>query len=274
MSTIIRSLIGILALVLLTSVVNAQTPDSPYAGSSYTYKVKVDDKTNTITWSVFDGATELTAGTDYTITTVFTNDGTNDWSEATIVWGAGLSVKTYTIQYSEEANSCITLRNLDVMLKANNTFDVAIAAQNASDCNALHDEASVLNDDATTDVRFTVTMSKDINWNIDSWKYKFTVTPSYTTGGTPPTIGNVWVAGSPVSAVAGKYADTGVAGTTLTREIVVRVIGNANKEINVALTLSDAFAVNGTVETAKGGSGANSASTIIKSIPAASAITF
>jgi hypothetical protein len=269
MKKTLKSLIGLLALVLLTSVVNAQTADKPYAGATYKYKVQADDLTNAITWAVYDGNTPLPIS-DYTIT--FAVDGV--FSVATITWGLGLTAdNTYTIKYTEEDKTtlCITVRDLDVVYKANNSFDATIAATNASDCNALNNTVSELNDEATTTVSFTVSMKKDDAWTINSWKYKFAVS---LTGSGTHSVSDVRIVGiGGVTELGGKYADSGIT-AGVTRTIEVDVLGNANHAITVALQLSDAFAVNGLVNTAETvGGDTNDASTIIDALPAASAIT-
>ncbi|MPQ47601.1 hypothetical protein GCQ56_11365 [Marinifilum sp. N1E240] len=269
MKTLLKSLIGLFSLVLFTNVALAQTADKPLAGATYTYRVQAEDIDNTITWSVYDGTTALTAGTHYTITV--NKVGVN--SEAKITWGLGLVAEhTYTIQYTEEANSCTTVRTLDVVYKTNNSFDVTIAEGNSTQCNALHDLVSNLNDNATTTVTFDVSMTKDAAWTIDTWEYKFAVN---LTGAGSPSVSAVRIGASTLTESGGKYADLGVS-VGDTRTIEVDVTGNANEQVTVELVLSEAFAVNGVTKTAEGtpDTNTNTASTIVKALPAASGITF
>jgi len=280
MKNSMRYLLGVFALVLITNFASAQSEFAPVAGSTFTYKVDVDDNNNNVTWAIKKDGTALTAGvdfsnaaTDYIITTETATTGEVGFAKATITWGPNLGEGTYVLEFTEIGGSCTTVRTADVILTANTSFDLTAAATETSACNSLNNTASILDQDATTEIQFTVDMEKAASWSIESWKYKFALTPTYADASMPaPSITSVTIDGNPKNATDGKYEDATIPEGTTQRTITVKITGNANKTINVAFAVSEAFAVNGITDTAEGGSDTNNATTSITKLPGSSAI--
>ncbi len=266
--------------MLITNMTFAQSEFAPISGSTFTYKVAVDDNTNTVNWAIKKDGTALTVLTDfsssgdgYIITTEAAAAGEVGYAKATITWGPALAAGTYVLEFSEVSSSCTTFRTADVALTANTSFDLTAAASNATACNALHNLVSVLDASATTQISFTVDMAKAASWTIDSWKYMFTITPTYADASTPaPSIVDVTIGGTTKTATGGFYSDELIPQATTQRTILVNIAGNANKTINIAFAVSSGFAVNGVSTTAEGGSNTNAATTSITKLPSSSAI--
>lgn len=256
MKIILRSLMGLIALVLFANVVNAQyvandpTPlgdgDNPYVGTKYTYEVTPDG--GTVEWLVFDdnGMLNPTDGAKFTF-----DGGVNNTASVAITWN---TEGTYYLTYKETLNGCSTYRGVVVIATAND-FYLTLAADseacNSEQNNVLDWTTYETKDDVKTKLTYQVAMNKNAGFDIDTWE--FTGTFSFSPGS-----GLSIDAATDVVVIDGTKTAGGSNGTfsvsaneanTLVT-IEVSVSGKVTDGGDVILTLSNGAAVIGSLNVA------------------------
>ena len=184
------------AFMLLAIGAKAQGGLAPFAGSTHEYSVTPESGSNTLLWSVLEGAD----GTEYDI-----NSGAAT-ATLNITWN---TAGTYTLQFSETdpTTLCATVKQVTVEVGAN-TFDVSVSDPLAI-CNAADGVVNYVGTDATTSVSFTVDMTTaNVGFSPD-WEIDFTLTPGTGT----PSISNVTASSGTLSGT-GPYNLTGLTSTS------------------------------------------------------------
>jgi len=285
MKTTLRSLIGVLALVLLASVASAQyvandgdkgDGDNPYIGTPYAYTVTPG--AGSIEWLVYTnndltGLVTAGAGT-YTISDP-------NVANPTITWNAAAGT-TYYLTYKETLNSCSTYRGVVVILETN-TFNIAMDADVAAVCNVK--EGDVLNwdnydqagEEVKTSVDYVVNMTKDGSFSIDSWEFKGTL--SLPGDLAVANSGDITISGSGTLTVLGgvdnkEFTITGIPAGETSVTISVDISSLVSNGGVAPLGISLGKAIKGVVETASVATGNQSQSNTLKALPAASNISF
>lgn len=272
MKNSMRYLLGVFALVLMTNFANAQyvansvaslgDGDNPYVGTAYTYTVTSDG--GTIEWLVYDDSAMVTASatSDYSLT-----NGTT--ASATITWN---TAGTYYLTYKETLNSCSTYRGV-VVVVTDNSFQLDLAADGSA-CNS--EEGNVLDwttyetkSDVTTPLTFTVTMSKDATFSIDSWQFDgaFSLPTGITTGSITASAGTI-------SVTDDTFSLTDIGSTVTSVEITFNASGLVTAGGGITLTASNGAAISGSVTTDDNAAGDLTQVITLNPLPGASNISF
>jgi hypothetical protein len=266
-----RYLLGVFALVLIANFASAQyvdnsstslgDGDNPYVGTEYTYAVSSDG--GTMEWLVYDDSSMTTASASsaYSLT-----NGTT--ASATITWN---TAGTYYLTYKEtSADGCSTYRGV-VVVVTENSFQLDLAADSDA-CNS--EEGNVLDwttyetkSDVTTPLTFTVNMTKDDSFSIDSWQFEGTF--SLPTGISTSTI----TASEGAIVVSGDtFTLTGLTSESVT--ITYTASGLVTAGGDITLTASNGAAISGTVTTDDNGTGDLAQIITLNPLPGATNISF
>lgn len=214
-------LTAIAAIMLTSEVSRAQGGLTPLVGSTHNYTITPENTSNTLTWSVVEGA-GYTINSQSVVTTT---------SVANITWTAA---GTYHLQFAEtNGTSCITLKEVTVTVSAN-TFDVSVTAA-AAFCNTADGQINYAGTDATTPITFTVNMTTGTTFS-PNWEIKFTLNPG------TATLANITESDGTLTESAGVYTLTAIPSTTGNKTITITMdaTGNIFTVQNVLLTITSA----------------------------------
>jgi len=258
--SIIKSM-TMLALMLVSVGAWAQTGTTPLVNSTHTYSVTAGNASNTLAWTVTTG----TVGVDYSFTTA------TDGQSVGVKW---LKAGSYTLQFSETASSCTTVRTIPITVSAN-TFDV-YASATSPQCNGSENVANVTGDGSTTIV-FTINMATGItSWN-PNWHFTYDLSADLVADPSAKIVSTQVGAGAATTVNATTYSGnsgtiSGGSNGVATVDITVVVSGDVNTAQNVTLSLS-----NGVEEQfstpALGTTASQSVTQVINPLPATSTIT-
>jgi hypothetical protein len=275
MKTIFRHFLTVIALVFTMISVKAQyvandpsslgDGDNPYLGTAYTYTVVRGDAGSTIEWIVYDDAwmTTLTAAAKYTISATNVVNPTITWNIA----------GTYYLTYKETLNGCDTYRGV-VVVAAANSFQIDLVAD-ASTCNI--EEGNVLDwddydgdvsgEEVVTPLAFTVGMTKEAAFSIDSWQFNgaFTVPAGISASSITASEGTINVTGN-------TFTLTGLTSANVT--ITYNASGLVTAGGDVILTASNGAAISGSITTDDNGSGDLDQKITLNPLPGSSNISF
>lgn len=173
--SIIKS-ITMLALILVSVGVWAQdAPMTPYQGSTHSYKVAVENASNTLTWEICAGSTwtgtalasNATSGAILDLTGVAANP-----SVIGITYGTALAPGDYTIRFTEDDGTCKSYRTLTVTVGTNN-YNLAVSNP-TDDCAdpSVNGTVTTSSNPGTTVRTFTVTNADS---NVSPWSYTVNV---------------------------------------------------------------------------------------------------
>lgn len=213
-------LIAFAAIMLLSFWAKAQGGLAPFVGSTHVYTVTPESGSNTLAWTVLEGAD----GAEYDIIS-----GAETGS-VTIKWNiAG----TYTVQFTETivATGCATVKTATVVVSAN-TFDVTASAA-AAFCNAADGQVNYAGTDATTAIAFTVDMTTANMLFNPNWEITFTLNPGTASLGTVTATGGTLSGTGPYTLTA--IPSTGGNGTV---DITMDVTGGIYAVQTVELTIT------------------------------------
>jgi hypothetical protein len=242
-------LMVLLATMMLSMGVKAQTGLTPLLNSTHTYTVTPGNGGNTFAWSIVEGV----SGTDYTLT------GASGLT-ATVIWK---KTGTYTLQFRETAatTGCITLISKSITVSAN-TFDVTTPSTLAGICNAASGVANYSTTSVATTVQFVITMATGVSTFNPNWEFNFTLTP-----GSGATIGTVSTSAGTLSGT-GPYTVTAVpsSGGTGTVTISFPLTTNINIVNTAAILITSAKEL--TYQTPSNNTGNKAATQTVNAIPA------
>jgi hypothetical protein len=276
MKNSMRYLLGVFALVLITNFASAQyvansstslgDGDNPYVGTSYTYTVSSDG--GAIEWLVYS-ADDLAIGNlvdPGASTPAYTISGKTTAS-ASIIWN---TPDTYYLTYKETLAGCSTYRGVVVVVTAN-SFQLDLAADNNA-CNS--EEGNVLDwvtyktkSNVTTPLTFTVNMTKDASFSINSWQFNgaFTLPSGITTGSITSSEGSISVLGD-------TFTLTGLTSASIT--ITYTASGLVTAGGNITLTASNGAAISVSGTTNDNASGDLTQIITLNPLPGSSNISF
>jgi hypothetical protein len=246
-------LIASAAIMLLSFGAKAQNGSTPLVGSTHVYTVIPESSSNTLAWTVLEGAD----GTEYNIVSGAATGA------VTIKWN---TAGNYTVQFTETivATGCATVKTATVVVSAN-TFDVS-TADPTEVCNAADGQANYSGSTATTAITFKVDMTTDNTSFNPNWEITFTLNPG------TATVANVAANGGTLSGT-GPYTLTAItsASGNGTVNITMDVTGGIYAVQSVDLTITSAKEL--TYNTPDVDSDDWTATQTINAIPQTSAIT-
>lgn len=253
MKKTINCLFAAAALMIISMTAMAQNGTNPYAGSTHTYTVTPEDAiNNTLTWSISGGG--------------IINGATNGTS-LSVTWGSTTGAQTITFTEYDPNTSCSTQRTLDVTV-ISNTFYLTMGADN-EECHDLSGTVLAEGASGNTTVYFDVNLNKDSGWDIDSWKYDFSVAITNTNY----SLQSVKVDGGADLGASGTYSNQTVLGTSGTSQIEVVLNGPVTEGTPVTVNLSSGVAIKGTTTTPDNGTGDKTQEITINPLPDTSEIT-
>jgi hypothetical protein len=216
-------LIASAAIMLLSFGAKAQNGSTPLVGSTHVYTVIPESGSNTLAWTVLEGAN----GTEYDI---ISGGATGT---VTIKWN---TAGNYTVQFTETivATGCATVKTATVVVSAN-TFDVS-TADPTEVCNAADGQVNYAGSTATTAITFKVDMTTGNTSFSPNWEITFTLTPG------TATLANVKAGATSLTPVAGVYTATGLTSTNGdgTVNITMDVTGDQYAIQTVVLAITSA----------------------------------
>ena len=216
-------------------------PLTPYQGSTHSYKVAVENASNTLTWEICAGSTwtgtalasNATSGAILDLTGVAANP-----SVIGITYGTALTPGDYTIRFTEDDGTCKSYRTLTVTVGTNN-YNLAVS--NPTDDCADPSVSGTVTTSANpgTTVRTFTVKNEDTNYTA-AWSYNCNVSVVDATAGsnnatfTFTVDGVTHTSGDPITVSAG----------TLTSTVVVTVdntnVLKAAQDISVNATSTTA----------------------------------
>lgn len=254
--------------------------DNPYVGTEYTYSVTLGKVGNTVEWMVYDAADEY-AKASPTVSDAANYDLTVGTASTTV--SASLTWKnpgTYYLTYKETASvadgGCSTYRGVVVVVTAN-SFQLDLLADNASVCNVKHDQVLDYDEfdgvdvttpeEVVTPLTFTVNMTKDATFIIDSWKFDgtFALPSGITASSITASSGDITPSGN-------SFTLTGLTAASVT--ITFNASGLITAGGDITLTASNGAAISGAITTDANASSTLVGTTKLNSLPAASNISF
>ncbi|GET32539.1 hypothetical protein PbJCM13498_14020 [Prolixibacter bellariivorans] len=271
--SIIKS-IAMLALMFVSIGAWAQSGTTPYAGSTHTYTVTMEDVGNTATWSILDnGGTALSVGSDYTITATKAAGPGSGVATAVITFSNSLTAGNYSLRFTE-AGTCSTVRELPITISSNTFYLTADA-----DFNECHDlSGTVLGANpgvSSTTIDFTINLNKDAGWDISSGTWSFDYDLSFANANYSVVSETLIATGQADTDLGTGNTVTGVSvvGTANTATVRLVVEGDVNTADDITLTISNGKVVVGTTTVPDNGTGNKAQKISIEALPNTSAIT-
>ena len=255
-------LIATVALMILSAAAMAQDGLTPFINSTHTYKVTMEDGSNSASWVIADDT-----GSPLSPQPTFSASIVVDTAFLVITWDDSWAVPSteYKVQFTENDGTCSTVKEVPVIV-GDNAFDVSTSNPTAT-CNAADGQINYGSSDATTSITFKVDMSTGNPAFNPDWEIVFTITPSVAA-----TISNVTASSGTLSG-SGPYTLTDLTSSTGTGtvDITMDVTGDINTELGVIFTITSAIELD--YNTPDVDSDDWSASTVIYAIPATSGIS-